>query len=640
MVPPELCWAAGYVPFNWETFASFMASHTGISELANLGSEETPRCSFVNAIKGAYIKGLLPQPNVGVSSSAYCAGIGYMFEELTVGFDVRHLHIDLPEYSRALAVDYVASQLAEIYNYFCKNAGISRQEGEDRLRETMAASNKARKAYIDLFRIRRENPDLDLSLEPLLWHFQFFAWWGTERGVAICEALRDEVKMLAESGSTCAPGDRRLGVFSLYPYGRTQLWNELRSSGVQSVFEGLNWLGELDVPDLDSNSEQPVEDLFLELAVGLMRSPMRGGQIQQQVEEAILAMQSFGAEGILLFSHDQCQMLNPRLQIIEQVSAKNNLPVCVLNGDCLLGVPMGPAGLRLRSFLSTLGETEQKLTTSSLPAQRAQNTDLGYRLGVDFGSGYSKYVLLDSGSNIVDSGSFCSGIDYPALLGRIVNKTPDNEDCAVAVAGIGADNPRLQEIAQHLTSEITALRVAVRHLTDMSEPLLAVDIGTQDIKIIKYYGDDRAPWCNTNKACGAGTGCVLAQILDRWRQSEPDMTFDRLDEMAFQATRSETINTTCGIFAVTNVVSALTQADDERRAEILRGLYDYIATQAIRHLPPEDRNGGRMLLVGGLARHRTLRALLQEEGFDLVPLPDGLHPQFVVSYGAAMALSD
>lgn len=640
LVPPELCWAAGHIPFNWETFASFMASHAGIAELANLGSEETPRCSFVNALKGSYIKGLLPRPNLGISSSAYCAGIGYMFEELTVGFDVNHIHIDLPEYSRSLALDYVASQLEEVYFHLCESAGIDRGERDQRLREAMAASYRARKAYVDLFRIRRDNPHLDLSLEPLLWHFQFFAWWGTERGVTICEMLRDEVRSLAETAEPPQHDEgHRLAVFSLYPYGRTQLWAELQSANVSSAFEGVNWIGEQEIPELDPEYEQPVEDVFRELALGLMSSPMRGGQIQQQVEDAVDAMQDFGTEGVLLFSHDQCQMLNPRLKIVEQVAAEKDLPVCVLNGDCLLGVPMGQAGLRLRSFLAGLRETEARTPTVQSSHAPSRSSDLGYRLGVDFGSGYSKYVLIDPDSQIIDHGCFPSGIDYPALLDRILEGAAREEDCSLAVAGIGADNPLLKEYAQVSTSEITALMVAVSNVTNLDAPLLAVDIGTQDIKVIKYAGADRAPWCNTNKACGAGTGCVLAQILDRWRQSEPEMSFDQLDELALNASRGETINTTCGIFAVTNVVSALTLADDERRAEILRGLYEYIATQAVRHLPPEDRKGGRMLLVGGLARHKTLRAILRESGFDLVRLPNGLSPQFVVAYGAALTLN-
>jgi activator of 2-hydroxyglutaryl-CoA dehydratase len=100
------------------------------------------------------------------------------------------------------------------------------------------------------------------------------------------------------------------------------------------------------------------------------------------------------------------------------------------------------------------------------------------------------------------------------------------------------------------------------------------------------------------------------------------------------------INTTCGIFAVTNVVSALIQSEDERKREILRGVYHYIASQALKLLPPGDNTNMPLLLVGGVGRHNALREIFKEKGFDLLKIPEELPLQHIIAYGTALSLRE
>lgn len=45
----------------------------------------------------------------------------------------------------------------------------------------------------------------------------------------------------------------------------------------------------------------------------------------------------------------------------------------------------------------------------------------------------------------------------------------------------------------------------------------------------------------------------------------------------------------------------------------LRGLYGYVATQAIKLLPRELQNGAEVFLTGGVAKHRTLQKIFEEK---------------------------
>jgi activator of 2-hydroxyglutaryl-CoA dehydratase len=348
-----------------------------------------------------------------------------------------------------------------------------------------------------------------------------------------------------------------------------------------------------------------------------------------------------GTEGMIIFSHEHCQMLCPRLSLLETISNRNEMDVVTVSGDCILGMPPGPANIRLGTFFSSLKgkktDADEIIQTRNTD-EEVMNTLGGVRLGVDFGSGYSKFVLLDPEQNVLDKGLLNSGIDYPSLLSEIQERIPEHSDYKVGVSGVGGDNPMFQDIAHSQTTEINALMNTVRNLFPAKKNFLVIDIGTQDVKILLFKNMQSVPWVNTNKSCGAGTGLVLAQILERWRQSKPEMTFQQLDQMASEVQNGEVINTTCGIFAVTSVVSALVQSDENRRKRILRGVYQYIATQALKLLPADFRAGGELFLTGGIASHQTLRDIFTSKGFHLVDLPDNLHPQFLVAYGTALSI--
>ncbi|MDD2197005.1 MAG: hypothetical protein PHE03_08645 [Bacteroidales bacterium] len=104
ITPPELCWASKHYPFNWEMYASLIASHSKIIDVTNKGSNPSPRCSFLNALKGAYLEGILPSPQVVLSSTAFCEAVSYVFEELATEFNVPHIHLDIPSYSDELSI--------------------------------------------------------------------------------------------------------------------------------------------------------------------------------------------------------------------------------------------------------------------------------------------------------------------------------------------------------------------------------------------------------------------------------------------------------------------------------------------------------------------------------------------------------
>ncbi|TAJ12002.1 hypothetical protein DMA11_14515 [Marinilabiliaceae bacterium JC017] len=637
LVPSEIVWALDCIPLNLEMFSSLLASHSKIIELANKGSLTAPRCSFINSLKGAFHENLIPIPDVLFSSSAYCEGISYVFEDLKAGFGSPHFHLELPVYPSYHSIRDLAVQLKQLFRRLAGVLDLDINEAFKNFRKAMYNSALARKEFLDMWEFRKSYGPLNLGLEPLHWHMQFLPMWGDEKAISICQRLNGELQSFA---ATEIPDDNGLpiGFFGLIPYGRTEVWSMLKEYGAYMAFEGVNFLGDYVLPDLNNFDKLSLDALFENLAINLINVPVRGGNIIEKSNFFMKEAKEMGAKGMMIISHEHCQLLAPRLHELEKEATRHGLGVVSLGGDCILGMPKGPTSFRLKTFLSAFDNKEIVVEQASNEVMEEASVCDFWRLGVDFGSGFSKYILLDERQDIIKQGMFYSGIDYPGLLKEITKNLSLHATIKMGVAGVGSDHPVFRNMVHRQTTEINALIHSCKNLFPQREELLVIDIGTQDVKILHFNGMNVVPWINTNKSCGAGTGMVLVQILERWKQTVPDISFETLDALANEAGKSEVINTTCGIFAVTNVVSALVQADAEKRKGVLRGVYEYVGTQAIRLLPSELQKGGEVLLTGGIANHKTLQKVFREKGFELLNLSENLHPQYLVAYGTALSI--
>ncbi len=640
LIPSEICWAADFIPFNWEMFASVLATNPKVTNLTNKGSYPVPRCSFINTLKGAHMQGVLPSPNVTLSSSAFCEGIGFLFSEMADEFKVPPVHIDIPGFTSKENIAQCGMQIESAYNQLCDVNEIPEEKREERFRKAMFYSTLAKLEYSEICEIRKQNAPLNLGLEPLHWHFLLSTVWGEESTLDLCKKLKKDIIEHVSKHAHTKDSGIPLGIFALIPYGRTPIWEKLIKEKAYTTFEGVNYLGDSQLLSADEIHELPVSKLFENLAYNLIKSPVRGLEVKDKLDTFMKEAADTGAKGMILFSHEHCQMLASRMNEIESTAVDNNLKFVGLGGDVILGMPQGPTNIRLDTFLASFKDIPKPQKADKANNQNNKpETNNGIRVGIDFGSGFSKYVIIDNEHRWLQHGIFNSGIDYVMLLDNIKRKLFKMKDYKIGISGVGGDNPNFSSLANHQTTEINALITAVRHIFD-SETLLVIDIGTQDVKVLLFDDMSRAPWVNTNKSCGAGTGMVLVQILERWKQTEPDITFEMLDNMALEATQGEVINTTCGIFAVTNVVSALVQADEEGRKNILKGVYQYVATQALKLLPANlNTKNHPLLLTGGIAKHKSLQKIFDEMGFELLKLPEHMKSQHVVAYGTALSIN-
>ena len=190
---------------------------------------------------------------------------------------------------------------------------------------------------------------------------------------------------------------------------------------------------------------------------------------------------------------------------------------------------------------------------------------------------------------------------------------------------------KVLEVADDDISEITAHAYGVR-VTAPKEyrPGMIIDIGGQDSKIIYLDSNYAVKNFSMNDKCAAGTGKfmeVIAGILET--------TIDQVGPLSLESTAPCDINSTCVVFAQSEVISLVARKYDRR--DILSGMHLSMARRIIKMMKKSEKNGD-ILMTGGGALNTGLHRAFEEELVKDVYVAS--HPQFNGAIGAALIASE
>jgi predicted CoA-substrate-specific enzyme activase len=225
-------------------------------------------------------------------------------------------------------------------------------------------------------------------------------------------------------------------------------------------------------------------------------------------------------------------------------------------------------------------------------------------IGIDAGSTTAKLVRFDGrkavASRLVDARK------WPLLVEMVKPRE------AVCTTGYFR-----RKVPHHLTlTEISAARLGVAHFFPDAQVIL--DLGGQDTKVT----DLRNLTLQMNDKCSAGTGAFLEQAARYF-----GVTVDGLARMAERARDRVDINSTCSVFAQSEMISVLEKG--AKKEDVAAGLHHALARRIAEIVPDAER----IVVIGGVARNRSmlfaLSAALDRKLF--VP-PE---PQMVNALGAA-----
>lgn len=252
-----------------------------------------------------------------------------------------------------------------------------------------------------------------------------------------------------------------------------------------------------------------------------------------------------------------------------------------------------------------------------------------YYIGLDAGSTYLKGAVI-CGDKTIATAVENSGISNNENANSIVKKL-----CGMAgitegdLSGIIATgySRRSLDIAQDTISEITAHAFGVKINCDKKlDPRLLIDVGGQDCKVICLGDDGRVNNFIMNDKCAAGTGKFIEVIADIL-----DTTLDMVGEISLESKVPCDINSTCVVFAQTEVISLIAQKKD--RKDILSGLH-YSMAKRISKMARKHIGSGDIIMTGGGAKNKGLVLALEDELMDDINV--AIHPQYNGAIGAAL----
>lgn len=241
------------------------------------------------------------------------------------------------------------------------------------------------------------------------------------------------------------------------------------------------------------------------------------------------------------------------------------------------------------------------------PLQSCFKADVGvveiqYFIGIDIGSTATKAVALTPAGTILGSKVVSSGAGTHAdeealhLLRQECHLLPENCGCLVAT-GYGRLICREADMQM---SEISCHAKGIHHL--LPETRTIIDIGGQDLKVIRINERGSVQQFMMNDKCAAGTGRfleVMSQVLK--------IPLSELGTLDQKSVHIEPVSSTCTVFAESEVISKL--ASGAEIPNIIAGIHDSVARKVVG-LAMRIGVEPQVALTGGVALNQgVIRAL-------------------------------
>ncbi len=250
-------------------------------------------------------------------------------------------------------------------------------------------------------------------------------------------------------------------------------------------------------------------------------------------------------------------------------------------------------------------------------------------IGLDLGSTAIKAVFVENGE-ILWRGRTATAPGQETLAtglireGRQALELAEESFGGLAATGYGKG---LFAAADRQVDEISANALALFRLSE-GRARTVINIGGQDVKVLTLDERGRVIDFKMNDKCAAGTGRffeLAARLLDT--------PLEDFGELAGRASAEVELNSTCVVFAESEIVSLL--ARGVGREDIIRALNASVARR-VAGLMGRRQPEGAVYLDGGPARNQGLVEALEDELMTDIQVT--AEPQFSVAYGAAASL--
>lgn len=241
-------------------------------------------------------------------------------------------------------------------------------------------------------------------------------------------------------------------------------------------------------------------------------------------------------------------------------------------------------------------------------------------LGVDIGSLYTKLVVINSENEIIYSDIFRTMARNKKKREEIIDKV--NTDFKILNTCSTGYGRKLLKSANVIKTELYCASAGVTQIAPIKKTI--IDIGGEDIKLLKSGEEGKVIEFYMNSKCAAGTGAFITEVAER-----AELDVYEMSNLAANSKSSRELNSFCTVFAKTEIMKWI--FDEIPVEDIARGIYISIANR-IQKIPAD--NSLPVFLIGGVAQYHPFLKDVIEEKFNIkVTVPP--NPQLINAFGAA-----
>ncbi|MHC4661210.1 MAG: acyl-CoA dehydratase activase, partial [Planctomycetota bacterium] len=242
-------------------------------------------------------------------------------------------------------------------------------------------------------------------------------------------------------------------------------------------------------------------------------------------------------------------------------------------------------------------------------------------LGIDIGSLYLSFALLDENGNLIrDAYEAHRGNPLGVLKARL-EEVPLSEVVTCAKTGSGAS--KISGIGQFIDPVVAQLDGTKVFTPDIRN---IIAIGAGSFTLIR--ANERSEYLKhtSNSACASGTGAFLDQQALRLKFRP-----EELHLKAECATNCPSVATRCAVFAKSDIIHL--QQEGNQPEDIAAGLCRGLGRSAIDQLLQGRTISGKTIMIGGVALNSQVVKAVEERLEIPVEVPG--RPELVAAIGAA-----
>lgn len=246
--------------------------------------------------------------------------------------------------------------------------------------------------------------------------------------------------------------------------------------------------------------------------------------------------------------------------------------------------------------------------------------------GLDIGAANTKAAVID-GTRMLSFSSVPSGWDTRAsadnALEQALSAIGLSRDALTSIGATGMGRNNIDFSSFTAIDSSCSARGAIQVLPSAGT---IIDIGAEQTQVFTCSPEGRVLDYFRNDQCAAGAGAFLEDMA-----SVLGTDVDGLNTLAEQATENIVLDSTCAIFAESEVISLLSEGT--RAADIAQAVCNAIASR-VYTLVRNIRETGDIALIGGVAGIRAVVSALEKQLGRTIFLPE--EPRAVSALGVAL----